>query len=411
MKIVSLIICSLLLLSCSESKSQKSVLNKESKDQLANSFLTAYAVVERSNILLQTDIDNTLGSFNSKRATLMATRAAKEQVDGLNDIATKAEYIHFRSKNLQNELVLICDQLIKLSDDANYGKVKPNDPKGNRHYYIINSWQDASATYELLSLNRLENLLDLETSSKLLVGDIESPKGSYLVDSLVQFRNLLCESIGTYTDYRGNDYSFSGDIQQLKSNSQEDIAQYMSRVRVNLKTASARDTATLIEIYHLLSKPENVISSNGSKPWLTSNFHNATLVSSLVLLNAIKNEVILAEHKAISHLAAQLMVPNFYFNKIEAFTLSDNNIAEEDSLEIFNGIVAYDSTEKFRIRYWIDDASKNSKKHEFISSKVGPNKIPINNKTSGMHTIYGETNVRERGQTIWKSWEYSYFVP
>jgi hypothetical protein len=114
---------------------------------------------------------------------------------------------------------------------------------------------------------------------------------------------------------------------------------------------------------------------------------------------------------AIKHLNERVMVPYFIFNKVEAFAYSSNNIAQSDSLKIKVAMVAFDTTERFNVRYWIDDETKQNKMYKFQSLTGSAESIPIENKKSGMHTIYGETAIRVKGVEEWKRWEYSYFVP
>jgi hypothetical protein len=78
MKIAPILIIVTMLIGCSEPGSEVEDLNKESQEQLKRSFLTANDVVNRSNDILQNDIENLLGSFERKLVTLISIGGTDE---------------------------------------------------------------------------------------------------------------------------------------------------------------------------------------------------------------------------------------------------------------------------------------------------------------------------------------------
>ncbi|MFT5602308.1 MAG: hypothetical protein ACI9N1_002561 [Flavobacteriales bacterium] len=379
---------------------------------MKRSFLTANDVVNRSNDILQNDIENLLGSFERKLVTLISIGGTDEEISNLTALSNQANNIHRRSNSLQNYYTELSDWLIQESQEPNIGKTNPNDPLGDRHYYITRDGCDNDYEhFGLLPLHHLEKLLDDETSGRLIVRDIERPEGGYIVDSLYSYNEMVCSAVANHLDHYGKEKYIDTDYFTLKSNSNKDIEEFYENLRNNIETCDARDSSILIEISSILSKPDYLESPTGNRPWMTANFNNATLISALLTLNTLRNDIILVEKMAIEHLNGRVQIMNFHSNTIEAFAYGNNNITKSDSLRIKVAMVAFDTTERFNVRYWIDDSSKQGEMYEFKSNSGSPQNIPIENKKTGMHTIYGELSVKVKGVEEWKSWEYSYFVP
>ena len=119
--------------------------------------------------------------------------------------------------------------------------------------------------------------------------------------------------------------------------------------------------------------------------------------------------------------------PVFNFNKIEPLAFASSSyINQGDSVELAVAIVAYDSTEAMKLRYWEDDTSYISPNNPYRPySKVRHADRDLTNmRTStgyagihlkfsggpGDHIIVGEIEVEEGGNKIWKPWKFNYSV-
>ncbi|MFT7157525.1 MAG: hypothetical protein ACI8Q1_002544, partial [Parvicella sp.] len=244
MKIAPILIIVTMLIGCSEPGSEVEDLNKESQEQLKRSFLTANDVVNRSNDILQNDIENLLGSFERKLVTLMSIGGTDEEISNLTALSNQANNIHRRSNSLQNYYTELSDWLIQESQEPNIGKTNPNDPLGDRHYYITrDGCDDDYEHFGLLPLHHLEKLLDDETSGRLLVRDIERPEGGYIVDSLYSYNEMVCSAVANHLDHYGKEKYIDTDYFTLKSNSNKDIEEFYENLRNNIETCDARDSS------------------------------------------------------------------------------------------------------------------------------------------------------------------------
>ncbi|MFT5602062.1 MAG: hypothetical protein ACI9N1_002312 [Flavobacteriales bacterium] len=101
--------------------------------------------------------------------------------------------------------------------------------------------------------------------------------------------------------------------------------------------------------------------------------------------------------------------PNvFNFNKIEPVAFGPPSIkGKVPELKVM--FAAYDSTSPMKIRYWIDDSTRNrSNMYVFESAAGSPIMRPDLKK--GKHTIYGDVAVQEMGIEKWKNFMYNFEV-
>ena len=92
---------------------------------------------------------------------------------------------------------------------------------------------------------------------------------------------------------------------------------------------------------------------------------------------------------------------SFNFNKIDPLAFSSTSyINQGDSLGLKVMIAAYDSTEKMKLRYWVDDTSRTGEPVTF-TGKAGQ-ELRLSGSV-GDHVLVGDIEVEEKRVKKWKN--------
>jgi hypothetical protein len=97
--------------------------------------------------------------------------------------------------------------------------------------------------------------------------------------------------------------------------------------------------------------------------------------------------------------------PMFNFNKIEPLAFARTGyINQGDSLSLSVMIAAYDSTETPKIKYGVDADTIEANWKEVQGA------VALNGDKPGAHKVKGKIGVKEKGEIVWKPWEFNYTV-
>ncbi|MFT5602714.1 MAG: hypothetical protein ACI9N1_002974 [Flavobacteriales bacterium] len=98
----------------------------------------------------------------------------------------------------------------------------------------------------------------------------------------------------------------------------------------------------------------------------------------------------------------------FNFNKIEPLSFSrGGELNVDDGLILF--IAAYDSLSPMKVRYWIDDSTRNDTTMRSFEAAVGTPLI-LSDIVPGKHTVYGDIAIEEMGVERWKNFTYDFIT-
>jgi hypothetical protein len=121
---------------------------------------------------------------------------------------------------------------------------------------------------------------------------------------------------------------------------------------------------------------------------------------STLKVNEIQNQL-------LSNLYEIALLPRYKFNRIMPVSFAaSNEINYGDSLELFTGLIAYDSTDISRIIYWVDDSTRSNKTAIYYE---GDGWIRFGGE-KGEHQIDGTIEVLEDGVRRKKPWRFHYKV-
>ncbi len=375
--------------------------------EVINAFVTLNDKIEAGNTIIKGTMDGAYGSFEQAIAGIQATGGSKEDIENIKKIQAQAMQVKEWSKGLSNYFVEQSSELIKFAQDEAFGTQHEGEPTGTQHYSVTED-----GYYQLYPLMHLSKKDDYDAATNLYVGEggFANPEGTYIVDSITEYRNRLCMLIANYTDDKGKEWSFTPpEVKYEMEGDPESLKAFQEGVNASLSTVNPADTALIKQLYSILTPPEMTDNHGEKYPWIAKQFDHAPLVAAIAMFTAIRSDILQAENKAVTHIASRVAAPKFNFNKIEPLAFAPASyINQGDSIQMSVMIAAYDSTESMKISYWVDDSTKTSEPQSFEAPAGTKLKLP--GGSVGGHTIYGNIAVKEKGVEKWKPWKFDYSV-
>jgi hypothetical protein len=346
--------------------------------QIVAAFITLNDKLDLNATNIDERISSTYLGFDQKEATLKAQRA---NMDYFNLWQTKALDLKKSSAELVGFLLGECNDMIKTAEGEDW--IAMRDENGN--------------ISRLKSLEGIENMDDYDIPTNMFVGgNPQNPdaRGMEIVNRIHAFRDLIVESMATYPQ-GSKRWSFKA-------------PQEISGLNAALATANPKDTASLARFYKSLTLPE-YLHAHGEDmelPWISVTFDHAPIVAAAAMFTSLKLDVKNAQAFASEYMLAKVEAPPFPFNKIDPLAFASSGyINQGDSLSLSVMIAAYDSTEISKIRWGMDADTANPAAWTESSGRIG-----LDGSRPGFHKVKGEIAVRERGEVVWKPWDFSYTV-
>lgn len=377
-------------------------------------FITLNDKIQTNIDIVSSSTDNKLGSFERKIITMKSTGASPEEIQNLENLQAQSKQVRGWTRGLSNELVRLTSWMIEESGDGGLGVVHEGDAPGDKHYSIEGT--DEDPIFKLMPMGNLTKKDDYDTPSRLFIGingDAKNPEGGYVLDSIANYRNRLCVLIADHPGKdKGQVFSFTAPEGLVLANeSEEALTTFNTELSAAMSTVDPADTALIREIYSVLTYPEITENHGEEIPYISKMFDHAPMVAAAAMFTSMRSDIATAENKAIAQLEGRVKVETFNFNKIEPLAFSEKSlIPSGDTIGLQVMIAAYDSTEKMKLQYWIDDSTKSPENMFPIYEAAAGTKLKIPGDVGGKHTVYGNIAVEVKGTEEWKSWKYDYFV-
>lgn len=368
--------------------------------QIIQAFVILNDKIESGNQIIQQKNVSTIDSYSVKIATLKAQKQL-DQVKKIEEQRTKALAVDDRIKGFCNYVIMEASEMIKQSE----GK----------------DWYEEDATVmveegkekwlKLLPLSEIAGMDNYDIPTHYFVGDAANPngKGLDIIDSMIAVRNYVCKMMATYEGDGGKKWTFEPpDIRPtFREDRNNGGSEYRKALREALKTANPEDTLKLIQVFNLLTPEEKMVNHEEEVPWIVGSFDHAPIVAAAAFLSSLRADALQAESIAQDLMASKAEAPMFKFNKIEPLAFARAGyINQGDSLLVRAYVAAYDSTADSKIRYWIDDPTRAEANMKEVVNKP----VSIRDASIGNHVVYGQIAVKERGQLVWKNWEFPFEV-
>lgn len=224
--------------------------------------------------------------------------------------------------------------------------------------------------------------------------------GADLRNKIHSYRDSIIVLISDY-EYNGKKYKFNPE--NVKDTSVAALEAELT------KSVYVDDRDKIRSIYRQLSLPEKLDDHEEVMEWQIGMFDHAPVVAAAALFTSLSCDVRMAEVQALEVLYSRVKVPVFNFNKIEPLAFARTSYLNVgDSMDLRVMIAAYDSLDKPDIKYKEGDSSIWDN-HATVT-EVYKEKVSLRATGSGVKNLYGVMSVKEKGETKWKRWKYTYEV-
>ena len=347
--------------------------------EVVNAFVTINDKLDSSADIIDKKVLDDYLEFDQKKMTLIAQ---KEDMTLFNLWSGKADSLASKTDELVGYLLGECNEMIKEAEGEDWIAEDGTDENGN----II----------KLKPLMEIKVKDNYDIPTQIFIGS--NPKnpiqrGLDIRNRIHEYRNFVTETMGTYEEGE----------KKWVFNAPEDS----TGLKEALKTVKPEDASKIAHFYTSLTIPETLHDHGEDQemPWVSVTFNHAPLVAAAAMFTSLKVDVKNAESIASEFMLDKIKAPPFPINKIEPMAIASTGyINVGDSLELNVGIVAYDTTEVYKLRWGMDADTLPERWKETTGS------INLDGAAPGIHHLKGVIGVRERGGIVWKPWEFDYTV-
>lgn len=323
----------------------------------------------------------------------------KRIVESINGMATKLSLLKNdpQSKKSAEEIEPIYNDVRVISDKADDFLLSELNALFEATEQEKN-WFTKDAKTQITSWKNFDEMKkkdDYDTPSNFFGGEKGTKsykRGEALREELMKFRDELILTVAGKLKDKNVEYIITKD--NLKSF--EGFQKYLDEQK-----HPKRDN--LLDIYQILTKPEEVEQHHEKRPWHIARFYHQPMVGVVGTFTSLRNDIRLAQQKASSLLMERVDVPMMNINKVEAQVLATTQYLNiGDTLGVKVGIVAYDSSKQYKIQYRPDSSG---------DYKEEPNgKFTIKADSPGPKYVEGKLFVEIAGQLQSRDWSFNYTV-
>jgi hypothetical protein len=186
----------------------------------------------------------------------------------------------------------------------------------------------------------------------------------------------------------------------------KDTSQFYAQIHNALADLSQSESDVIKDICKLTSFPLFISRNNKKIDWVEANFKNSEVVYNEMNLESIRSKIWMATYLAMKEYIKYVENKKLEFNTIELLVNSSNAIIKKNEpLKLNLKIIAYDSLEIVKIKYWIDDKNKLGTPIEYEGNNWCF--VPVINQSIGKHVIYGDYCFMNNKSI---PWEYEYYI-
>lgn len=346
--------------------------------EIINAFVKLDSKLQESNRVFISKSESLMAEFDKCRAM--------EKISGVPENRSQVLFWQKRADEIR-KLTWEMDKFINLDC-----KNKMLSALEGKDFIIADEQQ---MQFRNINLMEVENKDDYDIATRLFGGEKGTEGyafGAEIRNKIQAYRDQLLSITADYLS--GKQYGFDP----------SDVTDAASLEKELSEHVFADDRDKIRTIYNTLTVQEKIKEFEEEVDWQLGMFDHAPVVAAAALFTAISNDIRSAEAQALEIITSRIKTPPFYFNKIEPLAFAPTSYLNVgDSMDVNVMIAAYDSTEKHKIRFALNDSlSESFKEHN--------GKISVHASAPGVYTLYGEIAVKERNTEKWKPWSYQYEV-
>ena len=157
------------------------------------------------------------------------------------------------------------------------------------------------------------------------------------------YRNKLCDLVGTYSPPNGKVWTFkSTNINTFKDNA--DLEKQVDKMMAKNKFNVADDGEPIKNLYMELTKNERFDTEEVKNiHWIGKTFDHSPLVAALASLTSLQQEILTARATAVTHIKNRVTVGDYSFNKVMGLAYGPEIANANEEVEIGVMMAAFDS--------------------------------------------------------------------
>jgi hypothetical protein len=317
-------------------------------------------------------------------SALTSCNSEKKEADESTDLIYISENLNIQNNQIIND----CNTILNTYDPLIAGAKARKDDS-----LIIKTIKENQS----FSIDTYTKTLQLDSLLSQYVYSVENDlTNKEVIQEIYKHRNLLCKAISNKTF----------DLSTLYLDNDEDTAHFYDKLNAATKDLDQEEAHVIKEICQLLSFPLQISRNNTKIDWVEANFKNSEEVYNKMNLESIRTKIWMAEYLALKEYLKYVENKKLDFNTIELLVNSSNAILKKNEpLKLNLKIIAYDSLEIVKIKYWIDDKNKLGTPIEYEGNNWCF--VPVINQSIGKHIIYGDYYFM-KNKSI--PWEYEYYI-
>ena len=248
---------------------------------------------------------------------------------------------------------------------ANLNKMMEASEK--KKNWFVKSPESQFTTWE--PIETISNKEDYDIATRLFGGEKQTSgyeKGAEIREKLMELRDSLVVIMGNYSE-RGKKYILKPEW----LSSQKILEQ-------KLEEANHPDKLKLLSIYNLLFQPEKLKNHDKDQDWQLVKFDYQPIVGAIGVFTELRNQVRMAQQKALELTLSKMSQPIMKINKIEPQIIASTRYLNHgDTMGVKVGIIAYDSTATYPIKYDLGTGEIQSESNSFTlrASSVGQQSV------------------------------------
>jgi gliding motility-associated protein GldM len=345
--------------------------------QIISAFITLNDKLETSAHVIDIKAQDSYGRIDQKKAAIIALDG---DLTDFNIWEEKSIQLKLKTKELTSFLLSECNDMIVSAEGEDWV-------------------QDRDEDRNILSLKPLDQIQAIDNydvpTHMFVGGNPEAPneRGQDLVNRIHDYRNFVSELLGTYRKGSAN-YMFTA-------------PKSIANLKDALIGVNKEDSTVIKQFFTTLTIPEklHMHGEDNMLPWASVTFDHAPIVAAAAMFTSLRLDIKNAEAMAAKYIVDKIDAPIFEFNKIEPMAIASSAYLNAgDSVPLRVMIAAYDSNEVSMIRYGLDSDTLPERWTETAGG------LNLSSSLPGQHKLKGAIGVRERGETKWKPWEFSYTV-
>ncbi len=220
--------------------------------------------------------------------------------------------------------------------------------------------------------------------------------GRKLWENYNNYRNKLCDLLGTYTPPGGKVWNFkSNSINTFDSNI--DLITQIDKMMSKNKYNDKDDKEVIKQIYMELTKNERYDTEEvKNMHWIGKTFDHSPLVAAIASLTALQQEILSARATAVTHLKNKIGVGEYSFNKVMAISYGDVIANQGEEIEVGVMMAAYDS----------DNQPVVTTNSGQVTIADGKGKIKVKASSGTEMKLNGTVSIKKKtGETKTEKWE------